>query len=69
MQKVYVDIIESERGWGRDLLETKEFESIQEATRFVVSYNSRNNKAIVPDYYTYAERPYMIETTKVKHYV
>lgn len=53
-----VDIIESERGWGSRLDETKEFESISLAEEFQTTYNAKNDKPVVPDWYMYATDPY-----------
>ena len=51
----YVDIIESERGWGQKIDETKEFATIDEARQFVTDYNNKYNTATeVPDWYMYA---------------
>lgn len=49
--KVKVEIVESERGWGQKVLETKEFTTKEEAKKFVDDYNSRNRETKVPDYY------------------
>ena len=52
-----VDIIESERGWGSKVDETKYFTDKQSATEFVVKYNAKNDQTYVPDWYMYAENP------------
>lgn len=57
LPKVYrVDIIESERGWGSKIDETKYFDNEQEARDFVKSYNDKYNPpGSVPDWYMIAE--------------
>lgn len=52
-----VNIMESERGWGTKVDETKYFDSQFEAEDFVERFNARNNKDIVPDWYMYATTP------------
>jgi len=54
--KYYVEIIESERGWGQRLDEVKEFDTSEQADTFVTSYNAENNQPTVPDWYMYARR-------------
>lgn len=49
-----VDIIESERGWGQRIDETKEFDSYDEAVAFIENFNSQNDQSEVPDWYMYA---------------
>lgn len=58
MAKVY--IIESERGWGQRIDETKEFASMAEARRYAASYNAKHNPPLkagesVPEWYMYAK--------------
>ncbi len=50
-----VHIIESERGWGQRLDETKEFDTYKEAEEFCTKYNASNDKDYVPDWYMRAE--------------
>ena len=52
-----VDIIESERGWGSKIDETKYFDNEPEAKKFVKEYNDKYNppSAHVPDWYMIAE--------------
>ena len=50
-----VNIIESERGWGSKVDDTKFFATQIEAQQFVVNYNSKNTDTVVPDWYMYAE--------------
>jgi len=52
-----VDIIESERGFGQKVDDTKFFDSEGEANKFVTEYNRQNNKKEVPDWYMYATTP------------
>ncbi len=56
----YVNIIESEAGWGQRVDETKDFATEAEALVFVNEYNSHNDKPQVPDWYMYAQIPYEI---------
>lgn len=58
--KVKVNIIESERGWGRSICDTKTFETMEKALAFIKEFNQKNvddwNKThVVPDYYVRAE--------------
>ena len=55
-----VHIIESERGWGQRLDETKYFKSLKDAEAFVKGYNSLNDKPDVPDWYMYAQEPILV---------
>ena len=50
-----VDIIESERGWGRKIDDTKYFDSEQSAKDFCTEYNSKNPPGPAPDWYMQAE--------------
>lgn len=55
-----VEVWESERGWGRKPFFTKEFEgpkAKEEAHKFYTEENAKNTGP-VPDWYTYAEKPY-----------
>ncbi len=62
--KYYVDIIESEAGWGQKIEEVRVFDSKDfhgnnlmakdAATAFVQKYNKPNNKKKVPTWYMYA---------------
>lgn len=49
-------IIESERGWGQRIDETKEFDTAEERDKFIKEYNSKNTDAVVPDWYMKAEK-------------
>ena len=52
---VRVIIVESERGWGQNIIERKEFSSIEEAKQFVNEFNKEHcSKNEVPDYYMQA---------------
>ena len=57
LQNAYrVDIIESERGWGQKIDETKYFDNELEARAFVQRYNDQYNTAKeVPDWYMVAQ--------------
>ena len=61
MPRCKVNIIESERGWGQKVDEVREFDSYDEAYSFVKEYNKKNNHPSVPDWYMYADGPYIIE--------
>lgn len=50
-----VDIIESERGWGQKIDETKYFDNEQEARDFCDKFNSKNPPGPAPDWYMQAE--------------
>ena len=51
-----VDIIESERGWGSKIDETKYFDNEAEARKWANDYNAKYNTATqVPDWYMRAE--------------
>ena len=52
-----VDIIESERGWGQKIEDTKFFDDETKANEFVKGYNKDNNLPYVPDWYMYAKEP------------
>lgn len=52
--KFKVDLIESERGWGQKIDETKEFDTYEEAVKFMDDFNKDNNKDSVPDWYMVA---------------
>ena len=49
-----VDIIESERGWGQKVEDTKFFDNETEAKKFVNDFNNENTKTKTPDWYMYA---------------
>jgi hypothetical protein len=55
-----VPIVERERGWGQKTLETKYFDSWEDAKKFVNKYNSDLEPGPAPDYYIQAEGPYGI---------
>ena len=56
-----VDIIESERGWGTKVDETKLFDSKESADAFVIAYNKDNIETTVPEWYMYARTPYRVK--------
>lgn len=56
----YVDLIESERGFGQKKDSTKAFKTLEEAEAFVKEFNSINDKPYVPAWYMYAKGPYQI---------
>ena len=56
---VKVEIIESESGWGRKVVETKEFKTLKQAQKFVDKYNKPNvddwnETHTVPEWYMQA---------------
>jgi len=56
LQDAYrVDIIESERGWGSKIDETKYFTDEVEARAFVKEYNKDRYQTNAPDWYMIAE--------------
>lgn len=55
-----VDIVESERGWGRKIEESIYFDNELEAKQFTNNYNDEYNPPLkpgegVPDWYMYAD--------------
>jgi hypothetical protein len=52
-----VNIIESERGWGQKIDETKYFDNEVEARQFVKHYNAQNTAPSAPDWYMYCDNP------------
>ena len=56
-----VDIIESERGWGQKIDETKYFDDANLAYKFVEEFNAKNNLDYVPDWYMYAKDPVRVD--------
>lgn len=59
--KYVVQIIESERGWGQRVDETKTFKTLAKAKAFQKKYNAQNNLPYVPDWYMYAAEPVPVE--------
>ena len=59
--KFYVDIIESERGWGQKVDATLYFKDKKTANAYVENFNKDNNLPEVPDWYMYATRPKPVE--------
>lgn len=63
MNAYRVLIIESERGWGSKIDETKEFRgenALADAKAFVAQYNSFNTASSAPDWYMRADGPFLI---------
>lgn len=54
--KTKVFLIESERGWGQKVEETKEFPTREAAIKWATKYNQKHNPpmAVTPDWYMYA---------------
>lgn len=59
--KYRVEFWESERGWGRRLDYTKDYDSYEEAKKAQDDFNSRNTEDVVPDWYMFAEKPYLVD--------
>lgn len=55
--KYQVLLIESEAGRGQRIDEKREFDSLEEANKFVKDFNAKNNKKRVPAWYMYATEP------------
>ena len=53
-KRVEVQIIESERGWGQRVDETRYFTSRAEAEAFCTEYNKDNKPGPAPDWYMQA---------------
>lgn len=58
-RKIKVEIIESERGWGQRVDEVKEFDTLEQANKFIEFFNKPNKENAaktdaVPDWYMYA---------------
>ena len=55
-EKVKVQIIESEAGWGQKVDETLEFDTLEEAVTYCKDYNTKHNPPMdhVPGWYMYA---------------
>ena len=56
-----VDIIESERGWGQRVDSQRFFDDANLAYKFVEEFNSKNDQAVVPAWYMYADEPVRVE--------
>lgn len=56
--KWFVDIIESEAGWGQRLDEVRGFIHRTDADRFQKKFNSGNTSPVTPEWYMYATDPY-----------
>lgn len=52
--KIKVELVESEAGWGQRIDETKEFDSMKLAKAYVDDFNNDNNEATTPEWYMYA---------------
>lgn len=59
--KYCVDVWESERGWGRNLIESLFFDTKDAAVKYANDVNSKNTEDVVPDYYIYATDPYLVD--------
>jgi hypothetical protein len=53
--KIRVNLIESESGWGFKIDEVKYFDTMEEAEVFVTEFNKHNDQPNAPDWYMYAE--------------
>ena len=52
--KVKVELIESEAGWGQRVDEVLEFNSKKAAQEYCDEFNSKNDKLATPEWYMYA---------------
>lgn len=53
-----VDVIETERGWGSRVEDTKYFDTEKKAKAWADAYNKKyNNEKVVPAWYMYAASP------------
>lgn len=59
-----VTVIESERGWGQRADEVKEFKSYEDAKKFQLEFNSKNDKDYAPDWYMAAYDP-VFDSTEI----
>lgn len=58
-----VNIIESERGWGQKIDESKDFLTYEAAKKWADNYNEKYNPPVdvVPDWYMYADDPFEVK--------
>jgi len=52
-----VDLIESERGWGKKVIDISYFKTKQKAFNYCRKINSKNIAKTTPSWYMYAEEP------------
>jgi hypothetical protein len=52
--KFCVNEVEYDLGWGSRVLDTKEFDTLQEANDYIAEFNSQNTCDRVPDWYMVA---------------
>lgn len=45
-----------EAGWGSKIDEIKQFDTVEEAEKFMKEFNSKNTASTAPDWYMVAER-------------
>lgn len=65
MQARYrVTLWESERGWGRKPFLDRDFETVEAAQSYYQAENDKNNLSYVPDYYIYAESPFLVDAER-----
>lgn len=62
MVKYRVQLMESERGWGREYW-SEDYDTLQEAKERIRSVNSKNTSATAPDWYMQAEE--VVEAVEV----
>lgn len=53
--KYKVVSIESERGWGQNIISEEKYKRLYHASNRVHKINSRNTSSTVPDYYIFAK--------------
>lgn len=56
-----VQYVEYERGWGSNHFDSNYFDSKEKAETEIKEYNAKNNLPQVPDYYSVARGPYLVE--------
>jgi hypothetical protein len=54
MTKYRIQVVESERGWGREYWQ-EDFDSYDQAMLRIKEINSRNTSLVAPDYYVQAD--------------
>lgn len=59
--KYRIDIIESEKGWGKRVDESLYFDSKEEAELYRVKFNAQNTGSKTPDWYQYAAEPVLVD--------
>lgn len=63
--KYRVYLMESEAGWGQRVEETKYFDELDKAEKYVEDFNSHNNEPVAPSWYMYATKPEMVQVKDI----